>query len=337
MSFTVQILPYGRTYECEEGETLLAAGLRAGFNLRYGCRHGGCGMCKVRVVEGEVDMGDASSFALMDYEREQGYALICSSTADGDVAIEVDLSEEELLETPTQQVVEIRTTLERVEQVARDIYFFRLGVETGKGLEFKPGQYVDLRVPGTDQWRSYSMASTPSDGGGLDFLLKPTPGGLWSTYLTTRAQVGDVIDVRGPFGSFYLRDDSSQLVFVAGGSGLAPIWSMLQQMRAAGDKRRAWLYFGARSAEDLVYAKELERLQGEVTNFCFVPALSEPESAAAWLGETGLVTEVLDRKQTSWLGAEGYLCGPPAMVDAAIEVLVRRGVPVERIFFDKFV
>lgn len=337
MSYTVRILPFEKTYECEEGETLLAAGLRAGFNLRYGCRHGGCGSCKAKVVDGEVDMDEASSFALMDYEKEAGYALLCVTTAESDVTVEVDLTEEELLEAPSQDVQDIRTTIEKIDTVARDIVAFRLRLANGERLSFRPGQYVDLRVPGTDQWRSYSMASTPNDERGLDFLLKVSPGGLWSTYLTSKARIGDAIEARGPFGSFYLREDSSQMVFVAGGSGLAPVWAMLQQMRTECDTRPAWLYFGARSAEDLVYVEKLKRLEQEVANFHFVPALSEPERSPGWLGEVGLVTEVLDRKQTSWMGTEGYLCGPPGMVDAAIEVLVRHGVPGDHIFFDKFV
>ena len=337
MSCTVRILPYDKTYECEEGETLLAAGIRSGFNLRFGCKHGGCGSCKVKVVEGEVDMDEGSSFALMDYEKDAGFALLCVATAQEDVSIEVDITEEELLEAPSQAVQDVRTTIEKIDTIARDIVAFRLKFDEGQKLSFRPGQYVDLNVPGTDQWRSYSMASTAQDVRGLDFMLKISPGGLWSTYLTSKAQIGDPVELRGPFGSFYLREESSQMVFVAGGSGLAPVWAMLQQMRAECDARAAWLYFGARSAEDLVYVEKLRRLEQELPNFHFIPALSEPEKTPGWTGEAGLVTEVLGRKQSSWMGTEGYLCGPPGMVDAAIRVLTERGVPVERIFFDKFV
>jgi propane monooxygenase reductase subunit len=204
-------------------------------------------------------------------------------------------------------------------------------------LKFFPGQYVDFAIPGSDETRSFSMANTPSgDTGLLEFVIKIYPNGLFSGYLDSEVAVGDQVEITGPFGVFTLRDNpDADIVFVGGGAGMAPILSLLRSMAERGIHRRATFYYGARRRRDLCFADELAALGEALPNLRFVPALSEPDDHG-WEGETGLITDVLRRKETDLTRADAYVCGPPPMVEAALELLPALGVADKRIFYDKF-
>jgi propane monooxygenase reductase subunit len=203
-------------------------------------------------------------------------------------------------------------------------------------MNFIPGQYAELYIPGTEVHRAYSMANTPASDERAEFIIKVYPGGRFSGLLDGELKVGDKMKMRVPYGVFSLREKSDgDIIFVGGGSGMAPIWSILNHMAEKGIERKATYYYGARTEKDLFYleeAKELaERLPAE---FRFVPALSEPDDD--WDGETGLITDVVTRLEGDLSGTEAYLAGPPPMIDAAIPVLMRLGVDEKDIFYDKF-
>jgi propane monooxygenase reductase subunit len=177
------------------------------------------------------------------------------------------------------------------------------------------------------------MANLPSDDGLLEFMIKLYPGGAFSELLADgRLQVGDELEVTGPYGVFTLRETDRPLVFIGGGAGMAPILSLLRSMADSAVERPAVYYYGAREEEDLFHLDELQGLAAALPNFRFVPALSESE----WDGETGLITDVVDRCEPDLAEVDAYLCGPPPMVDAAMALLLRRGAPEARIHFDKF-
>jgi propane monooxygenase reductase subunit len=200
-------------------------------------------------------------------------------------------------------------------------------------LPFRCGQYVDIHIPGTGEVRSFSMANLPSDDGHLEFMIKLYPGGRFSSLLSDgNLKAGDELEVTGPYGVFTLRDTERPLVFIGGGAGMAPILSLLRSMVEQGVTRPAVYYYGAREEQDLFHLEELAELQAMLPGFRFVPALSDAE----WEGETGLITDVVDRLELDLAEVDAYLCGPPPMVDAAQELLMSRGLDEARIHFDKF-
>jgi propane monooxygenase reductase component len=222
----------------------------------------------------------------------------------------------------------VTCTVEAVDELTSDIRHLRLRPE--EPLEYKPGQYVDIAIPGhPDEHRSFSMAGTEPDA--LEFMIKLYPGGHFSGLLADGSiQPGDELSVTGPYGVFTLRANSPRrLLFIGGGAGMAPILSLLRALHATGSDRDATYYYGARTAADLFHLEQLAALPA-----AFVPALSE--DANAWDGETGMITDVVDRLEGDFDEVDAYVCGPPPMVEAAIALLEAKGVPEARIYFDKF-
>jgi propane monooxygenase reductase subunit len=224
------------------------------------------------------------------------------------------------------------------EPVTHDMRHLVLRLVEPQEIRFFPGQYVDITVPGTDETRSFSMANTTSrDGGLLEFVIKVYPDGLFSHFLDTGLAVGDRLELTGPFGVFTLREGhDSELIFVGGGAGMAPILSLLRSMAERGIERKATYFYGARGRKDLCFEQELRDLEEKLPGFKYVPALSEPAEGDGWDGETGLITDVVKRLADDLKGAHAYVCGPPPMVEAAMPLLATLGVEDKRIYYDKF-
>ncbi|MEA2169639.1 MAG: propane monooxygenase reductase component, partial [Solirubrobacteraceae bacterium] len=323
--------PVGLELEVDEDETILNAAFRQGVMLMHGCKEGQCASCKSFLLDGEVDLDRYSTFALPDFELEEGYTLLCRAHALSDVEIELLHYDEEALRNG-MPIVTATTEVAAVDHLTHDIR--RLVLKLPEEVAFHPGQYMDIAIPGADgEHRSFSMANIEGDR--LEFMIKLYEGGHFSGLLANGhgIQVGDALECTGPYGVFTLRDSSPRrLVFIAGGAGMAPILSLLRSMVDKGSERPATFYYGARAQSDLFALDELERLCEELPQLTFVPALSEE----VWDGETGLITDVVDRCEADLEDVDAYLCGPPPMVDAAIALLERRGVPEARIYFDRF-
>jgi propane monooxygenase reductase subunit len=331
--------PVGVEMEVDEDETILDAAFRQGIMLMHGCKEGQCSSCKSFLLDGDVDLDRYSTFALPDFEEQEGYTLLCRAHALTDVEIELLHYDEEALRSGVP-IVTVETEVEAVDELTHDIRRLVVRVSEPDGLQFKAGQYVDIGIPGANgEHRSFSMANAPGEPGRLEFMIKLYEGGHFSGLLARGdgISVGDALTCRGPFGMFTLRDSSPRrLVFIAGGAGMAPVLSLLRSMAEKGTERPATFYYGARTADDLFALEEIERLGGELPGFRFVPALSEAEEDGDWDGESGLVTDVVDRLEEDLEDVDAYLCGPPPMVDAAIALLERRGVPEAHIYFDRF-
>jgi propane monooxygenase reductase subunit len=305
--------------------------------LMHGCKEGQCGACKSFVLDGEVDMDRYSTFALPDYEQDEGWTLLCKAHALTDLDVELINYDEEILRSG----ISLRTLparVETVEPLTHDIRRLVLRVDDGAALDFHPGQYVDIGIPGTDQHRSLSMANTPADGGRLEFMIRLYPGGRFSSLLADGGiAAGAELEIRGPYGVFTLRESSTRpLLFIGGGAGMAPILSLLRARVERGCTRRGTYYYGARREADLFHLEELAALAAAAPELRFVPALSEAGAESGWDGETGLITDVVDRCEADLAQVDAYLCGPPPMVDAAIALLTARGVPEDHIHFDRF-
>lgn len=343
MGSVVTVLPFGETLEVQPGESVLKAILRQGRFVKYGCKHGGCSTCRAEVVQGEYEVSDNTSFSLSDADRAEGVVLLCSTFVESDeLVVDVsqtmdDLSEEQYL--AGQHVQEYQATVDRAEVLTHDIRWLGLRLDDPAGFAFTAGQYVEVAVPGVaDAWRSFSMANPPGESDRVDLIVKVIPGGAFSAVLDTGVTCGDQMRLRGPFGQFGVRLSHRPMIMVAGGSGMAPILGILRDLVAARNRREVIFFYGARSRRDLFLVHELAGLAGLHDWFKFVPALSEPHAADGdWDGDTGLVTEVLARRLPSTRGMEAYLCGPPPMIDAAIDVLKSTGCKERHIYFDRFV
>jgi propane monooxygenase reductase subunit len=331
--------PVGLELEVDEDETILAAAFRQGVMLMHGCKEGQCAACKSFLLDGEVDLERYSTFALADYEEQEGYTLLCRAHALSDVEIELLHYDEEMLRSGVP-IVTVIAEVAAVESLTHDIRRLVLHLREADRLNFHAGQYMDIAIPGADgEHRSFSMANTPGQPDRLEFMIKLYEGGRFSGLLDNGdgIKVGDELTCTGPFGVFTLRDSSPRrLVFIAGGAGMAPIVSLLRSMAEKGSARPATFYYGARTPDDLFALEELARLERELSELRFVAALSEADASSGWEGETGLITDVVDRLEAELSDVDAYLCGPPPMVDAAIALLERRGCPESHIYFDKF-
>jgi propane monooxygenase reductase subunit len=334
----VRFEPVGIEIEVDEEQTVLRSASEQGLMLMHGCKEGQCAACKSFVLDGDdIELDRYSTFALPDYEKEEGFTLLCRAHVYEDVTIELLNFDEEMIRSglPIQNAV---AEVVSIEQVTHDLRHLVLRLIEPAEITFFPGQYVDIAVPGSDATRSFSMANTSSrENGRLEFVIKVYPDGLFSSFLDTRLAVGDRLDLTGPFGVFTLREGHDEdIVFVGGGAGLAPILALLRSMAERGINRRAAFYYGARRRRDLCFTDELKALEEKLPNFRFVPALSEPEDGDGWDGEVGLITDVVKRHEADLRRAHAYLCGPPPMVEAAMPLLAGLGVPGKHIYYDKF-
>ena len=333
----VRFEPVGIEIEVAEDQTILRAAAEQGIMLMHGCKEGQCASCKSFILEGEdVEHDKYSTFALPDFELDEGYTLLCRAHAYEDLTIELLNFDEEMIRSglPIQSgVAEVVSK----DPVTRDMRHLVLRMIEPAEIKFFPGQYMDIAIPGTDAVRSFSMANTTSrESGLLEFVIKVYPDGHVLEVPGREAGRGDRLDLTGPFGVFTLREGDSDLVFVGGGAGMAPILSLLRTMAERGLTRKATFFYGARTRADLCFEPELRELEARLPDFRYIPALSEPGPGEDWDGETGFITDVVERLAGDLAGAHAYVCGPPPMVEAALPLLTRLGVQEKRVYYDKF-
>jgi propane monooxygenase reductase subunit len=330
----VRFEPVGIEIEVDEEQNVLRAAAEQGIMLMHGCKEGQCSSCKSFLLEGEdVEHDSYSTFALPDFEKEEGFTLLCRAHVYEDVTIELLNFDEDMIRSGLP-IQEATGEVVANDPVTRDMRHLVLKLTDTEDFKFFPGQYVDIAVPGTEETRSFSMANTSArESGQLEFIIKVYPDGLFSHFLDTQVKPGDRLDLSGPFGVFTLRDaPDNDLVFVGGGAGMAPILCLLRSMAERGIDRKAVYYYGARRREDLCFEDELRALEQVLPGFRYIPALSEDE----WEGENGLITDVLARRENDLSRAHAYVCGPPPMVEASVPLLTRLGVPEKHVYFDKF-
>ncbi len=332
----VKFEPVEIEIDVERGETVLDAAFRQGLTLAHGCKEGQCAACKAFVIDGETDLAKYSNFALSDAEREDGYTLLCKTHIFEDTTIELLHWDEDLLRSGIP-IGTLATEVAEIAELTHDIRRVRLNLVEPATLTFHAGQYVDVHIPNTDAKRAFSMANTPSQNDFLEFIIKLYPGGHFSGLLDGSLKPGDRVEVTGPFGTCTLRDSSSRdVIMIGGGAGMAPLWSLANALAERGSERSIAFYYGARAGRDLFYLDEMRSLAERLPKFRSTVALSELAEGDTWSGETGFITDVIDRLEPELGEHEAYVCGPPPMVDAATALLERRGVAPDRIYVDKF-
>ncbi|MCY0909584.1 MAG: 2Fe-2S iron-sulfur cluster binding domain-containing protein [Sulfobacillus thermotolerans] len=337
MAYIVRLEPIGVEMEVNEGETVLRAAFRQGIMLMHGCKEGQCASCKSILLEGDMDLLKHSTFALPDYEREQDYILLCRTVPYSDLVIELLNYDEDLLKL----AIPVKSYPGRVQEIVpltHDMRLLRVALDNEAGFRFFAGQYADITSVRHQVTRSYSMASTPRTLHQLEFLIKVYPGGAFSSLLDGDLRPDDPLTLTGPYGICCRRDGEGPVVLVGGGSGMAPLLSIVRDMGDRGIDRPIWFFYGARNVPDLICQQEIVELGGHFQQFTFVPALSAWDGAQDWHGETGYIHEVVHRWLTrgELTEADAYVCGPPPLIDAVIPVLRMKGIDVDRIYFDKF-
>ncbi len=319
MSFTVTIQPSGHTLSTEAGESILEAALRQGLTLPYGCRDGACGACRGKVLSGEVDHGKAQDHALSQADREQGLALFCCASPRSDLVIE----SREVRKAGDIPVKTLPVRVQSLERAAPDVMIVKLKLPASERLQFLAGQYVDILLK-DGRRRSFSLANAPHDDALLELHIRHVPGGLFTEQVFTQMKEKDILRINGPHGTFFLREDSPKpIVMIAGGTGFAPIKSVVEHAVAESCERPITVYWGGRQRIDL-YALDVPERWASQSNIRFVPVLSEPPAEDSWTGRRGFVHAAAMADFPDLSAHQVYACGSPAMIAAAKRDLVDR-------------
>ena len=335
MSYELTIEPLGQTIEVEDGQTILDAALRAGIYLPHACCHGLCATCKVQITDGEVDHGEASTFALMDFEREEGKCLACCARLESDVVIEAEIEDDpDSLNLPVEDYA---GEVVRIEALTPTIRGIRLKLD--RPMKFQAGQYVNLECPALPgQSRAFSLANAPQAAEIVELNVRIVPGGQVTTWLHEQLQVGDRLQLSGPYGRFFVKKSAEvPLLFMAGGSGLSSPKAMIEDLLAEGCTLPITLINGQRSGEELYDHAGLQALAEQHANFTYLPALSHEPADSSWSGARGLVHDVAKAHfRNDFRGHKAYLCGPPAMIEACISTLMQGRLFERDIYMEKF-
>ncbi|MCX7896791.1 MAG: CDP-6-deoxy-delta-3,4-glucoseen reductase [Rhodocyclaceae bacterium] len=329
MAYHVTLEPSGHAFRVEADQTILAAALDAGLHLPYGCRSGACGACKAKILAGSIDPGTPQEQALTRAERNQGYALLCSARPLSDLTIEIQ-------EVKSCAEIPVRTLpcrVESLERAAPDVMIVKLKLPSQERLPFLPGQYIEFLLEGGKR-RAFSLANPPHADQLLELHIRHVPGGNFTEHVFSRMKVKDILRIEGPHGSFYLREESDKpILLVAGGTGFAPIKSIIEHALHVGLSRPMTLYWGARNSSGL-YLHRLAERWAQTGALRYIPVLSEPD--ADWSGRTGLVHQAVLADLADLSDYEAYVCGAPAMVEAAKRDFCARGLPEHAFFADVF-
>ncbi|MBI1174424.1 MAG: 2Fe-2S iron-sulfur cluster binding domain-containing protein [Sideroxydans sp.] len=327
MGFSTTIKPSNHCYPTEGDETILEAGLKHGYNLPYSCRDGVCGACKGKILQGEVDYGEYQPFALSEEEKAAGMALFCRARPKSDLVIECN-------EVSSLKDIPVKTLpcrVQKMERVADDVMVLSLKLPANERMQFLAGQYIDI-LQKDDKPRSFSLANAPHDDEYLQLHVRNIPGGAFTQHVFNEMKERDILRIKGPLGSFFLREDSDKsIVFVASGTGFAPVKAIIEHALQIGVQRPMFFYWGVRRQADL-YMLDTVR-EWEARGIKFTPVVSDEP----WPGRGGFVHQAVLEDFADLSGYQVYACGAPVVVESAHrEFTTTRGLPSEDFFSDAF-
>lgn len=336
MTFSITVQPSGRAFSANPDETLLAAGIRQGIGLPYGCKDGACGSCKCKLVSGSVTHGEHQSKALSSEEEAAGYILTCCGVAHSDVVIE----SRQVTELGAFPIKKMPARVQSLQRASHDVIVLRLQLPASDTFQYHAGQYVEFILRDGDR-RSYSMANAPhtqSEAPGLELHLRHMPGGKFTDQVFSTMKEKDILRIEGPFGSFFLREDSDKpMVLLASGTGFAPLKAIVEHMRHKGITRTATLYWGGRRPADLYQDAWIQEQLAAMPNLKYVPVISDALPEDAWTGRTGFVHRAVLEDHADLSGFEVYACGAPIVVESAKrDYVAQAGLPEEFFFADSF-
>jgi CDP-4-dehydro-6-deoxyglucose reductase, E3 len=318
-------------FTVDDGETVLEAALRQHIGLPYGCRSGACGACKGKIVEGTVDYGDIQEHALPMTERRDGKALFCQAKPLDDLVIEA----REIAGVSDIQVRTLPCRVQKIIHAAHDVVILHLKLPVGERLQYLAGQYIDILLKDGKR-RSYSLANPPHSDEFLELHLRNLPGGTFSRFAFSELKEKAILRFQGPFGVFFLRESDKPIIFLAGGTGFAPIKGVIEDALHKNVQRPMVLYWGVRAKRDLYLPDLPAQWAAAHSNFKFVPVLSEPMAEDNWGGRTGLVHQAVLDDFAHLRGHQVYGCGAPVMIEVAQQTFAERALPEDEFYSDAF-
>lgn len=331
MAFNITLQPSGLQFAADEDCTILDAAEKAGVALPYGCRGGSCGTCKGKVLEGNIERGIEDRFALTDEERASACMLLCVAQPHSDAVIEIA----DVGRVGDVVVKTLPSRITSIERVAPDVLLVTLKLPATESFGFRAGQYIELLFKDGER-RAFSLANAPHEQGYVQLHIRLAEGSYSTRVFTEVLKERDILRFEGPLGAFHLNVSTKPIIMVAGGTGFAPIKTLLDDMAYRGIKREVHLYRGSRDRAGLYLPQLAERWARTIPGFTQVPVLSDPTPACAWNGRTGFVHQAVLEDFADLSGYEVYVCGAVAMVEAARHDFIARGLPSEAFFADAF-
>ena len=336
MSFTITVQPSGRTFTAEPDQPLLLAAIAQGIGMPYGCKDGACGSCKCKKLDGAVVQGTHQLKALTPEEAAQGFILTCCATALSDVVLE----SRNVTDESAFPIKKMPTRVASLAKVSHDVMVVRLQLPAADIFKYHAGQYIEFMLRDGAR-RAYSMGNAPhtqAESPQLELHIRHTPGGKFTDHVFDAMKEKEILRVEGPFGSFYLREDSAKpMVLLASGTGFAPIKAMIEHMQVKNITRSAVLYWGGRRPADLYMHDWVLAKVAEMPNLHYVPVVSDALPEDVWAGRTGFVHNAVLQDMPDLSGYQVYACGAPIVVDSAQAAYVKAGLPEDEFFADSFV
>jgi CDP-4-dehydro-6-deoxyglucose reductase, E3 len=331
--FQITVQPSGRAFSTEPGEAILAAAIRQGVGMPYGCKDGACGSCKCKKLEGTVVHGVHQTKALSPEEEAAGLVLTCCAVPQTDIVLE----SRQVTDESAFPIRKMPSRVSSLEKVSHDVMVVKLQLPANDTMRYHAGQYVEFILRDGAR-RSYSMANAPHNGPGVELHIRHMPGGKFTDHVFTAMKEKEILRIEGPFGSFYLREDSDKpMVLLASGTGFAPIKALIEQMQFKGIRREATLYWGGRRPSDLYMEAWLRERLGDMPNLRYVPVVSNALPEDNWTGRTGFVHKAVLEDFPDLSGHQVYACGAPIVVDSArAEYSALAQLPPEEFYADAF-
>ena len=336
MTFQITVAPSGRAFSAHPDETILAAGIRQGISLPYGCKDGACGSCKCKKVSGSVVHGEHQAKALSAEEEAAGFVLTCCATASSDLVLE----SRQVTAADALPIKKLPVRVSSLTRASHDVMVVRLQLPANDSFRYHAGQYIEFLLKDGSR-RAYSMATAPhqqATAPAMELHIRHMPGGKFTDHVFGAMKEKEILRIEGPFGSFYLREDSDKpIVLLASGTGFAPIKAIIEQMREKGSTRPASLYWGGRRPADLYQADWIAEQCAAMPNLKYVPVVSDALPEDGWSGRTGFVHEAVLQDFPDLSGHQVYACGAPIVVESAQrDYVARAGLPADEFYADAF-
>ncbi|MBC5781710.1 CDP-6-deoxy-delta-3,4-glucoseen reductase [Ramlibacter sp. USB13] len=331
--FQITVQPSGRAFSADGGEAILAAAIRQGVGMPYGCKDGACGSCKCKKLEGTVVHGPHQSKALSEEEEAKGLILTCCAVPQSDVVLE----SRQVTDESAFPVRKMPSRVSSLEKVSHDVMIVKLQLPANDTMRYHAGQYIEFILRDGAR-RSYSMANAPHNGPGVELHIRHMPGGKFTDHVFTAMKEKEILRVEGPFGSFFLREDSDKpMILLASGTGFAPVKALIEHMQSKGIQRPATLYWGGRRPGDLYMDAWVRERLIDLPQLKYVPVVSNALPEDNWTGRTGFVHKAVMEDYPDLSGHQVYACGAPIVVDSArADYSAHCGLPPEEFFADSF-
>jgi len=332
MSFRIRVPLSGHEFTAESNETILDAALRQGVGLPYGCRNGACGKCSGEVISGETEYDTDSLRAMAKKEHDAGKTLFCQACATSDLEIKV----REVIKSEDIEIKTLPCRVEKMQLLTHDIMMLKLKLPETERLQFMAGQYLEFLLQ-DDKRRAFSIANAPHDDEFIELHIRHVPDGQFGDYVFDGLKEKALMRIEGPYGSYFLREDSDRpIILMGGGTGFAPLKGMLEHAFHINSKQQIHLFCGARAKSDLYMDEMVQAWLEQHPNLKYTPVLSDPHDEDNWQGETGFVHESVVRHYPDLSSFDVYLSGPPPMVKAGMDLFYEKGLPETQIYSDSF-